>query len=183
MGWNSQPRRPTFGLAADQAAVSAGTRIARRETPMTELYRWLRGGVVTMGAAAMIAYGSGIARAEEPSLLTVWSGHGRSLHLAPDGTGTLSLVSATALDSPDADGEKWSVTWKGDPTHRVGIALASVISRSGAGLGLKTGDPYVATLQDAGAYSLMVVRSTKSGQSVLSCTVDHDMRSAPNCGQ
>jgi hypothetical protein len=143
---------------------------------MTKVYKSLRGGAVTLGAAAIIACAPGIARADEPSLLTEWSGDGRSLQLAPDGTGTLSMVSAAS-----SDGEKWSVTWKGDPNQRVTISLASPISRSGAGLNLKVGDHYVATLQKPSGYAVLNVDSNKSGRSVLSCTL-HQMQRAPLCG-
>ncbi|HZA08426.1 hypothetical protein [Mycobacterium sp.] len=143
---------------------------------MTKAYKWLRGGAVTMGAAAIIASGPGIARADEPSLFAEWSGNGRSLKLAPDGTGTLGMVSGAS-----SDGEKWSVTWKGDPSQRVTISLASLISRSGAGLDLKVGDQYVATLQKSSGYTVLDVGSEKLGVTVMSCTL-HRTQHAPLCG-
>jgi hypothetical protein len=143
---------------------------------MTKVVKSLHRGALTLAAAALIACAPGIARADEPSLLTLWSGDGRSLQLAPDGTGTLSMVSPTSYD-----GEKWAVMWKGDPSQRVTISLASPISRSGAGLNLQVGDQYVATLQKPSGYTVLNVDSNKSGHSVLSCTL-HQMQRAPLCG-
>ena len=131
-----------------------------------------------LGAAAIIGCGPGIARADEPLLLIEWSGEGRSLQLAPDGTGTLSMVSPTV----PSDREKWSVTWTGDPNQRVTISLASLISKGGSGLGFpRVGDQFVATLQKFGTYTVLWVDSYKSGANVLSCTLNRVQR-APLCG-
>jgi hypothetical protein len=145
---------------------------------MTHGYTWLRGGAVTLAVAAIIACGPGIARANEPSLLIDWSAEGRSLQLAPDGTGTLSMVHPTV----ESDRETWSVTWTGDASQRVTISLVSRISKSGNGLGFPAvGYRFVAALQKWSDYTVLYVDSSSSGISLMTCTL-HKTQRAPLCG-
>jgi hypothetical protein len=137
----------------------------------------LRVGATAFGVFVALIGGPALARADQPSLFTDWSGHGRGLQLAPDGTGTLSMYAGAS------DGDKWAVTWTGDPNRSATITLASVLRHSGSGSGLHVGDRYAAALENV--HGDTVLRFTPSGQpgeNLLFCTHDEQMRDPSPCG-
>jgi hypothetical protein len=98
------------------------------------------------------------------SFFDEWLAHDSELQLSQNGTGTLTLGDgATNTD-------RWSVTWQKNPSDSITITLASLISRSGPGLG-NVGDKYIATIQpDPSGFQLLYFHPVAAGQSRTFCT-------------
>ncbi|WP_163645872.1 hypothetical protein [Mycobacterium conspicuum] len=115
-------------------------------------------------------------------LLSRWVGHGRSLQLAPGGSGTLTLASGASTD------EVWTVTWNAQGAGRVLITLANRTSSRGGGVGLNEGEQYIAALQTSplGEQLLHFVKSTESvddpSRGFFFCTPAQQARPQSPCG-
>jgi hypothetical protein len=93
------------------------------------------------------------------SLLSKWVGHGRSMQLQGDGSGTLTMFSGAS------DGEVWTIRWAAQGNDQALITLTSRTSQSGSGVGLTQGQQYLAALQTSSA-GYQVLHFVQSGQSV-----------------
>ena len=111
------------------------------DAPHWRTYAALRVVAAILAVGAVLFGGTAIAYADSVSFFTKWMGHGRSMQLSQDGTGTLTFA-AGAFDV-----DQWAVTWTQNPSDSVTITLASLTSRSGAGAGDNVGDQYIATIQ------------------------------------
>ncbi len=82
-----------------------------------------------------------------------------------------------------SDGDKWAVTWTGDPNRSVTITVASLLTHSGNGSGLHVGDRYTAALENVhGDTLLRFTPSGQPGENLLFCTHDEQMRDTSPCG-
>ena len=88
-----------------------------------------------------------------------------SLQLSMNGTGTLVLGDG-ALNT-----DAWTVTWTKNPSDSITITLASLLGRSGPGMG-NVGDQYIATIQPdaAGNQLLYMHRVGTEGQVITFAT-------------
>ena len=123
-----------------------------------------------------LALGTFTAHADPAPLFTKWYGHGRSMQLSPNGTGTFTEASGAS------NSETWAVSWKGDPSRKVNITLTSLTSRSGAPLN-NLGDQYLAQLQNKGGQTVLnMQRADNPSSAFLFCTLQG--QSGPNspCG-
>lgn len=125
------------------------------------------------GSVPVHAGGPGGATGVGPvSFFDQWLAHDSELQLSQSGTGTLTLGDGAT------DTDRWSVTWQKNPSDSIAITLASLISRSGSGLG-NVGDKYIATIQpDPSGFQLLYMHPVAAGQSRTFCT--HSEISAPN---
>jgi spore coat assembly protein SafA len=99
------------------------------------------------------------------SFFDYWVAHDCSMQLSEDGTGTLVLGDG-ALNT-----DKWAVTWTKNPGDSITITLASLVGRSGPGMG-NVGDQYIATIQPdaAGNQLLYMHRAGTEGQVITFAT-------------
>jgi spore coat assembly protein SafA len=99
------------------------------------------------------------------SFFDYWVAHDCSMQLSEDGTGTLVLGDG-ALNT-----DKWAVTWTKNPSDSITITLASLVGRSGPGMG-NVGDQYIATIQPdaAGNQLLYMHRVGTEGQVITFAT-------------
>jgi spore coat assembly protein SafA len=99
------------------------------------------------------------------SFFDYWVAHDCSMQLSEDGTGTLILGDG-ALNT-----DKWAVTWTKNPSDSITITLASLLGRSGPGMG-NVGDQYIATIQPdaAGNQLLYMHRVGTEGQVITFAT-------------
>jgi hypothetical protein len=93
------------------------------------------------------------------ALLSKWVGHGRSMQLQADGSGTLTIYSGAS------DGEVWVVAWTAQGNDQALITLKTKTSKTGAGVGLRDGQQYLAALQSPPPDS-QVLHFVELGQSV-----------------
>ena len=126
-------------------------------------------------AGAVLFGGSAVAHADPVSFFDQWVGHDRSLQLSHDGTGKLVLGDG-ALDT-----DSWALTWKKNPSDSITITLASLVGRSGPGMG-NVGDQYIATIQpdSTGVPTLGMHRVNPPGKSYMFCTLP-ELRTDPHC--
>lgn len=119
--------------------------------------------LLVIGAA--LFGGSAIAHAD-PVFFDQWVGHDRSMQLSRDGTGTLILGDGVL------NTDQWAVTWKKNPSDSITITLASLVGRSGPGMGY-VGEQYFATVQpdSAGIPVLGMHRINPMGPNYLFCTL------------
>jgi hypothetical protein len=110
------------------------------------------------------------------SFFDKWIAHDSQLQLSDNGTGTLTIGDG-ALNT-----DQWSVTWKKNPSDSISITLATLLGRSGPGMG-NVGDQYIATIQpDGTGFQLLYLHPTgTSGQLRTYCTLDEAQ--APNAPQ
>ena len=117
------------------------------------------------GSATVHAGGPGGVSSEGPvSFFDEWVAHDSRLQLSQNGTGTFTIGDG-AMDT-----DQWSVTWKKNPSDSITITLATLISRSGPGIG-NVGDQYIATIQpDPSGFQLLYMHPISAGQSRTFCT-------------
>jgi spore coat assembly protein SafA len=103
--------------------------------------------------------------AKPVSFFDHWIAHDCSLQLSMNGTGTLVLGDG-ALNT-----DAWTVTWTKNPSDSITITLASLLGRSGPGMG-NVGDQYIATIQPdaAGNQLLYMHRVGTEGQVITFAT-------------
>ncbi|MGO9098398.1 MAG: hypothetical protein ACLP9Y_02785 [Mycobacterium sp.] len=98
------------------------------------------------------------------SFFDQWIAHDSQLQLSQSGTGTLTIGDG-ALNT-----DQWSVTWQKNPSDSITITLATLIARSGPGMG-NVGDQYIATIQpDPSGFQLLYMHPISAGQSRTFCT-------------
>jgi hypothetical protein len=151
---------------------------ARVRPPSTAL----RVAAVVVAAAMTLVGGSTIANAGGPggansdapvSFFDQWIAHDSQLQLAENGVGTLTLGDGVM------NTDQWSVSWTKNPSDSLTITLATLISRSGPGLG-NVGDQYIATIQpDPTGFQLLYLHAIGAGQSVRTYCTPQEMK-APN---
>jgi hypothetical protein len=137
---------------------------------------------VLVAAAMALSGGSAIAHADGPagaysngpvSFYDQWIAHDSELQLAEGGVGTLTLGDG-ALNT-----DQWSVTWTKNPSDSITITLATLISRSGPGMGTP-GDQYIATIQpEPTGFQLLYLHRIGAGQPVITFCTPEEMK-APN---
>jgi len=117
------------------------------------------------GSATVQAGGPGGANSVGPvSFFDKWVAHDSQLQLSQSGTGTLTIGDG-ALNT-----DQWSVTWQKNPSDSITITLATLIARSGPGMG-NVGDQYIATIQpDPSGFQLLYMHPISAGQSRTFCT-------------
>jgi hypothetical protein len=135
-----------------------------------------------LAAAMALVGGSPIALADGPagansvgpvSFYDQWIAHDSQLQLSQNGMGTLTLGDG-ALNT-----DQWSVTWKKNPSDSITITLATLISRSGPGMG-NVGDQYIATIQpDPSGFQLLYMHPIGGGQPAITFCTPEEMK-APN---
>jgi hypothetical protein len=135
-----------------------------------------------LAAAMALVGGSAIALADGPagansqgpvSFYDQWIAHDSQLQLAPGGTGTLTIGDG-AMNT-----DQWSVTWKQNPSDSITITLATLISRSGPGMG-NVGDQYIATIQpDPSGFQLLYMHAIGAGRPARTYCTPDEMK-APN---
>ena len=130
-----------------------------------------------LAVTAVLFGGSAVAHADPVTFFDQWVAHDSSMQLSRDGTGTFT-VGDGALNT-----DQWSVTWKQNPADSITITLASLMGRSGPGMG-KVGDQYVATIQPDTAHNqvLHLHRINPSGFSVTYCTLAELRTHDSECG-
>ena len=96
---------------------------------------------MTLSLTATAVLSAGAAAADEPSLFTDWTGHGRGLQLSPNGTGTLRMASGAA------NADQWNVDWVSNTDGTYTVTIAELISQSGLGSGVQSGSNYIASYQ------------------------------------
>ena len=118
-----------------------------------------------LAIGALVFGGSFVAHADPVSFFDQWVAHDSSMQLSRDGTGKLTLGDG-ALNT-----DQWSVTWRKNPSDSITITLASLVARSGPGMG-KVGDQYVATIQpdSSGNQVLYLHQINPDGDVVTFCT-------------
>jgi LysM repeat protein len=93
-----------------------------------------------------------------------WIAHDSSLQLSEDGTGTLVLGDG-AFNT-----DKWAVTWTKNPSDSITITLATLLGRSGPGMG-NVGDQFIATIQpDADGNQLLFLHRVGTEGQVITFT-------------
>jgi hypothetical protein len=98
------------------------------------------------------------------SFFDQWIAHDSRLQLSQNGTGTLTIGDG-ALNT-----DQWSVTWQKNPSDSITITLATLIARSGPGMG-NVGDKYIATIQpDPSGFQLLYMHPVSAGESRTFCT-------------
>lgn len=120
-----------------------------------------------LAIAAILFGGSALAHAEPVTFFSQWVAHDSTMQLSHDGTGTLILGDG-ALNT-----DQWSVTWKKNPADSITVTLASLVGRSGPGMG-KVGDQYIATIQpDSAGNQVLYMHKTTPGRriGVTFCTM------------
>jgi hypothetical protein len=136
---------------------------------------WMVAAVLAIGA--FLFGGASVAHADPVSFFDQWVAHDSSMQLSRDGTGTL-VLGAGAFDT-----DQWSVTWTKNRGDSITITLASLVERSGEGMG-KVGDQYLATIQpdSSGNQVLYLHQINPDGDVVTFCTAA-GMKSADSpCG-
>ncbi len=139
-------------------------------------YAALRALAALLAAGALFFGGMAIAYADAVSFFDKWVGHDRTMQLSPDGTGTLTLGDG-ALNT-----DQWGVTWKQNPSDSITITLASLVARTGPGMG-NVGDQYIATIQpnSDGQQLLYMHPVGPQGQVISFCTEAEQAANSP-CG-
>jgi hypothetical protein len=95
------------------------------------------------------------------------------MQLSQSGTGTRTLGDG------GMNTDQWSVTWQKNPSDSITITLATLISRSGPGVG-NVGDQYIATIQaDPSGFPLLYMHPIGAGQSTRTFCTPEEMK-APN---
>lgn len=98
------------------------------------------------------------------SFFDQWIAHDSQLQLSQNGTGTLTIGDG-ALNT-----DQWSVTWQKNASDSITITLATLIARSGPGMG-NAGDRYIATIQpDPSGFQLLYMHPVSAGESRTFCT-------------
>lgn len=117
------------------------------------------------GGGQVSAGGQGGATGVGPvSFFDQWLAHDSQLQLSQNGTGNLTIGDG-ALNT-----DQWAVTWQKNPSDSVTITLATLIGRSGPGMG-NVGDQYIATIQpDPSGFQLLYMHPVSAGQSRTFCT-------------
>jgi len=125
---------------------------------------------------ALLFGASAVAHADPVSFFDQWVGHDRSLQLSRDGTGTLVLGDG-ALNT-----DQWALRWKKNPSDSITITLASLVARSGPGMG-NLGEQYFATIQpdSTGSQVLYMHRINPPGKGYTFCTLP-ELRASAQCG-
>ena len=99
--------------------------------------------------------------------------HDSQLQLSQSGTGTLTVGDGVM------NTDQWSVTWQNNPSDSITITLATLISRSGPGMG-NVGDRYIATIQpDPTGFQLLHMHPIGAGQPTRTFCTPEEMK-APN---
>ncbi len=120
---------------------------------------------------------SAVAHADPVTFLDQWVAHDSSLQLSNDGTGTWTLGDG-ALNT-----DQWRVTWKQTSADGITVTLASLLGRSGPGMG-KAGDQYTATIQpdSAGNQVLHMHKINPDARAVIYCTMAELKTHDSECG-
>jgi hypothetical protein len=151
---------------------------ARRQGVASRIWTYvaLRMVAALLAIGAVLFGGSAVAHADPVSFFDQWVGHDRSMQLSRDGTGTLVLGDG-ALNT-----DQWALTWKKNPSDSITITLASLVSRSGPGMG-NVGEQYFATIQpdSAGVPVLFMHRINPPGTGYTFCTLP-ELRASAHCG-
>jgi hypothetical protein len=123
------------------------------------------------GSATVHAGGPGGAKSVGPvSFFNQWIAHDSQLQLSQSGTGTLTLGDGVM------NTDQWSVTWQKKPSDSITITLATLISRSGPGMG-NVGDQYIATIQpDPSGFQLLYLHPVGAGQSTRTFCTREEMK-------
>jgi len=129
------------------------------------------------GSATVHAGGPGGAVGVGPvSFFDEWVAHDSRLQLSQSGTGTFTIGDG-AMDT-----DQWSVTWKKNPSDSITITLATLIARSGPGMG-NVGDQYIATIQpDPTGFQLLYLHPIGAGQPTRTYCTPAEAK-APNTPQ
>jgi hypothetical protein len=107
------------------------------------------------------------------SFFDQWIAHDSQLQLAENNAGTLTIGDG-ALNT-----DQWSVTWVKNPSDSLTITLATLLGRTGPGMG-SVGDQYIATIQpDPSGFQLLYLHRTGAGQPVTTYCTPQEMK-APN---
>ena len=105
-----------------------------------------------------------------------WIAHDSELQLSQNGTGTLTIGDG-ALNT-----DQWAVTWTKNPSDSLTITLATLLGRSGPGMG-NVGDQYIATIQpDGTGFQLLYLHKTAAGSPVITYCTPQEAQ-APNTPQ
>lgn len=126
--------------------------------------------IVGLIGGSAVAYADGPAGANSVgpvSFFDQWIAHDSQLQLSGGGNGTLTLGDG-AMNT-----DQWSVTWIKNPSDSVTITLATLLARSGPGMG-NVGDQYIATIQpDSAGFQLLYLHRVGAGQPVtIYCTAE-----------
>jgi hypothetical protein len=131
---------------------------------------------IALGGGSAIAHADGPAGAYSNgpvSFFDQWTAHDSQLQLAEGGVGTLTLGEG-AMNT-----DQWSVTWTKNPSDSITITLASLVSRSGPGMG-NVGDHYIATIKpESTGFQLLYLHPIGAGQPLMTFCTPEEMK-APN---
>ena len=148
------------------------------------LYRHiaLRMVAALLAAAMALVGGSAIALADGPagansvgpvSFFDQWIAHDSELQLSQGGTGTLTIGDG-AMNT-----DQWAVKWTKNPSDSITITLATLIARSGPGMG-NVGDQYIVTIQpDPSGFQLLYMHPVGPGGPLMTYCTPQEAK-APN---